>query len=103
MQSIIIVLDSEKLDNPDLDILTQLPVRVEEVTDDKIYDNGYDYLDDNKIAIWLACKNAKEDVYAVIDILKNEKFSGNDLSKTAEIYWSSEDSADIEESELISI
>ena len=32
MQTIIIKLDPEKLDNPDLDIISYLPVRAEEYT-----------------------------------------------------------------------
>lgn len=101
MQTIIIVLDSNLLENPDLDIVYELPVHIEEVTDNKIYDNGYDYLDNNKIALWLACENAKEDVQTVISIIKSREFSGNDLSKTAKIYWSEEDTADIEDSESV--
>lgn len=56
MQTIIIELNSELLDNPSLDIIYQLPVYVEKATDNKIYDNGYDYLDDKRIGIWLACE-----------------------------------------------
>jgi len=101
MQTIIIELNSELLDNPSLDIIYQLPVYVEEATDNKIYDNGYDYLDDKRIGIWLACDNAKEDVKTVVNILKTQEFSDNDLSKTAKVYWSTEDCAELDDSEEV--
>lgn len=101
MQTIIIELNSELLDNPSLDIIYQLPAYIEEVTEDKIYDNGYDYLDEHRIALWLACDNAEEDVKTVINILKSQEFSDNDLSKTAKVYWSTEDCAEIENAEQV--
>ena len=45
MQTIVIVLDPTKLDNPDLDLRYLVPDRVEAVTQGAIADNGYDYLD----------------------------------------------------------
>lgn len=101
MQTIIVELNSKLLDNPSLDVIYQLPTYIEEVTDSKIYDNGYDYLDKQRIALWLACDNAKEDVLTVIDILKSREFCNNDLSKTAKVYWSAEDCAEIENAEQI--
>jgi len=96
MQTIIIKLDSRKLDNPDLDIITLLPVRAEEVTNNAVSDNGFDYLDDDVIAVWLETKNAKENVIKVIELLKNEKFAENDLSLSAEVFISDKDCAGID-------
>ncbi len=95
MQTIIIKLDSEKLDNPDLDIIYNLPERIEEYTNGQIKDNGYDYLSDTEIGIWLESENVEENVKYVTELLKNEKFCGNDLSVTAEIYISSRENAEI--------
>ena len=37
----------------------------------------------------------------VVNILKSQAFSDNDLSKTAKVYWSTEDCAEIEDSEQV--
>lgn len=96
MQTIIVLLDSRKMENPDLDVITLLPVRVEEVTDNKVYDNGFDYIDDDIIGVWLETENAEEGVKSVIELIKTEKFADNDLSKSAEILISEEDCAETE-------
>lgn len=96
MQTIIVLLDSRKMENPDLDVISLLPVSVEEVTDNKVYDNGFDYINDDVIGVWLETENADEGVKSVIELIKTEKFTDNDLSKTAEILVSVEDCAEIE-------
>lgn len=96
MQTIIVLLDSRKMENPDLDVITLLPVRVEEVTENKVYDNGFDYIDDDIIGVWLETENAEEGVKSVIKLIKTEKFADNDLSKSAEILISEEDCAEID-------
>lgn len=101
MQTIIIKLDSGLLENPDLDIIYSLPQYIEEITEGKMYDNGYDYLSDTEIGVWIATEDAKNDVGRVIDILKSKKFSGNDLSKTAEIYISVNDTEELENCERV--
>ena len=53
METICIVLDPEKMSNPDLDIRYILPDRVDEFTEGKAFDNGYDYLQDSRMVIWL--------------------------------------------------
>jgi len=42
MQTILITLDSARMDNPDLDIRYILPDRIDEYTDGAVTDNGYD-------------------------------------------------------------
>ena len=44
MQTIIIVLDSTKMNNPNLDICYSLPDRIESFTNGRVRDNGYDYI-----------------------------------------------------------
>ena len=45
MQTIVIVLNPGKLENPDLDLRYQIPDRIEELSGGLIKDNGYDYID----------------------------------------------------------
>ena len=95
METIIIKLDSTKLENPDLDILYDLPDRIAEYTGNKVTDNGYDYLTNTELAIWLAAEDAEKSYGDIAQLLKKEKFCDNDLSATAEIYVSGEANADI--------
>ncbi len=43
MGTIAIKLNPEKLENVDLDLRYLVPERIEEVTNGKVQDNGYDY------------------------------------------------------------
>ena len=96
MQTIIIVLDSNKMENPDLDIRYLLPDRIEEFTNGLARDNGYDYLDDARLGIWLETEDAEVCASKIIELIKAEKIIDNDLSRSAEIFVSEEDCAEIE-------
>lgn len=101
MQTIIVKLLPGNLENPDLDIRYHLPDAVKEYTNNRIRDNGYDYLDEDDeaggdaLGIWLACENAAEDVKDVIALMKQQRICDNDLSRSAEIYISEKESDDI--------
>ena len=97
MQTILIVLDSEKMDNPDLDIRYLLPDRIQEYTDGQIVDNGYDYLDNDEMGIWLDTDDAEQNVEKVIELIKSEQILDNDLSRATEIYISEEDCATLDQ------
>lgn len=90
METIVIKLNPELLENPDLDLRYSVPDRIEELSDKKIIDNGYDYLEgqDNVIGIWMKTESAEQNYPFIIDIIKKEIFLENDLSKSAEIYIS---------------
>ncbi len=98
MQTIVVVLNSAKLENPDLDMIYSLPERVEEVTENAVQDNGYDYLDrvGQKIGLWLKTDSAETWWPKIVELLKTEKFCENDLSKTALVLISEEETAEIE-------
>ena len=88
MQTIIVVLDPEKMSNPDLDIRYLLPDRIEEITDGLARDNGYDYFPDNSMGIWLETEDAEKYVSAVIQLIESEQILDNDLSKSAILWFS---------------
>ena len=94
MQTILIKLDPSKLTNPDLDIAYDLPDRIEEYTVGEVKDNGYDYLPDNVLCIWLKTADATGKVGQIIKLIKEEEFAGNDLSASAEILVSEDDTAE---------
>lgn len=96
METIIIKLDSKKLENPDLDMIYTLPEEIEKFSNGKISDNGYDYLSQTEIGIWLETDNAENHYQLVIDLLKKKKFCNNDLSNSAQIWISSNEIAALE-------
>ena len=107
MQTIIIVLNPGKLENPDMDLCYCVPERIEEVSGGAIRDNGYDYLDTEKgqpgplMGIWLKTESAEENLPIIIKLFQDEKFKGNDLSMSAEIYISENDTEEIENCTLV--
>ena len=96
MQTILITLDSTQMDNPDLDIRYLLPDRIDEYTEGAVRDNGYDYLDNDVMAIWLETEDAAGNVEKVISLIESEEILDNDLTKAAVVYISEEDSAELE-------
>lgn len=90
MQTIIIKLDSRKMENPDLDIRYTLPERIEKITSGRITDNGYDYITDYELGIWLATDNALEMFPVVADLIRNDS-----NLQSAEIYVSETENAEL--------
>ena len=97
MQTIIITLDSRKMDNPDLDIRYILPDRIDEYTDGQIADNGFDYITGDIMGIWLETENASENVDKVISLIESEEILDNNLSRAAEVFISEEECAELEQ------
>ncbi|MDE6789437.1 MAG: hypothetical protein K2J47_08985 [Ruminococcus sp.] len=97
MQTIIIKLDSRKLENPVTDIPYELSENLESYSGHKITDNGYDYLSDfHEMGIWFSAGNAEESYSTVIDYIKSNHVCGNDLSLSAEIFISENECDDLE-------
>ena len=107
MQTIIIVLNPAKLKNPDLDLRYCISDRIEEVSNGAIQDNGYDYIDAEEgqpgplMGIWLETESARESFPVIIKLFQEERFKENDLSLSAEIYISENDTEDIENCTLV--
>lgn len=97
METIIIVLDSKKMTNPDLDIRYTLPDRIEEYTNHQIRDNGYDYLSDTELGLWLETDHSTKNVEMIIQLIKKESFLDNDLSRIVDIYISEQECAEFED------
>ncbi len=96
MQTIVIRLSPSKLKNPDLDLRYIVPDKIEEVTNGIITDNGFDYLPDNSMGIWLETENARESYPLIVKLFRKKKFLKNDLSQSAEIYISENDCESID-------
>ena len=107
MQTIIVLLDPGKLENPDMDLCYCIPDRIEEVSNGTIQDNGYDFIDTESdqsgplMGIWLKTESAGENWTIIKKMFQNEKFKGNDLSVSAKIYVSENDTETIENCTLV--
>lgn len=96
MQTIIVKLEPGKLKNPDLDLRYLVPDRIEEISNGAIRDNGYDYLDNQALGIWLQAESAEESYPVIVKLMQEELFLENNLAQTAEVYISEQDSDEIE-------
>lgn len=107
MQTIIILLNPGKLGNPDMDLCYCIPDRIEEVSHGAIQDNGYDFIDTEHgepgplMGIWLKTESASENWLIIKKLFQDEKFKGNDLSASAEIYISQNDTESLEDCTLV--
>ena len=101
MQTIIIRLCPEKLENADLDLRYYIPERIEEITNGQIQDNGYDYLEENTLALWLQTEDAVSAYPDIVKLFREESFMGNDLSLSAELYISEKDTDELENCRLV--
>ena len=100
MQTILILLYPDRLENPDLDLRYEVPDRIEEATQGVVQDNGYDYIGEGyapALGIWLKADDAQQSWQAVKELMEQECFLDNDLSRSAEIYISEKDAAPLEE------
>jgi hypothetical protein len=101
MQTIIIKLHPEKLENADLDLRYLVPDRIEEISNGLVQDNGYDYLENNTLGLWLKTESAISTYPMIIKLFREEKIIENDLSLSAEIYISEKDTDELENCRLV--
>lgn len=107
MQTIIVLLNPGKLENADMDLSYSVPDRIEEASGSLIKSNGYDFIDTEDgepgplMGIWLETENTSANWHIVSELFQSEKFKGNDLSLSAQIYISESDTADLEDCMLV--
>lgn len=97
MGTILIKLFPNKLNNPDLDLRYIIPDRIAEITNGNVKDDGYDYLDEHSLGIFLKSDNPKEDVKNVLEILKTEMFLENDIYETGIVAICDHDDSNLDE------
>lgn len=101
METIVIVLNSRIMENPDLDIRYALPDLLEAYTQGEICDNGYDHITNEELGIWLSARSAKDSYQKVLTFLEEHLVYGNDLIETAKVYISDKASADLGDCTLV--
>ncbi len=80
MTSIAIKPAPSRMANPDADMRYQIPQRIEQATANAVIDDGFEYLDDDKMVIFLRTSSPDDDT--VIDILSEESFCENMILET---------------------
>ncbi len=100
MQTIVVVLDPSKLKNPDADLCYKVPEQIEKFSKGAILDNGYDYIEHGRkilMGIWLETEDAAEGWKIVLQLFQKRPILRNDLSFSAEIYISEQDTAELQD------
>jgi len=80
MLSVAIKIDLKKLSNPEADLRYQLPSHLEDITDNKVKDDGYDYTEDGDLVIFLIGDD-HDALPIILKELTNSPFQDNDLTK----------------------
>jgi len=83
MASIAIKLYPARMSNPDADLRYLIPKRIQEVYNESIIEDGYDYLDDDSMVIYLATEAPDAGVAKVIELLQNEEVLNNRILESA--------------------
>jgi hypothetical protein len=83
MASIAIRLDPAKMTNPDADLRHLIPKRIQEVSGESVVEDGYDYLDDGSMVIYLATDDPDAGAKTVIELLQNERVLNNRILESA--------------------
>jgi len=100
METVLVLLDPGKLNNPDLDLRYRIPDLVEQATEGAVKDGGYDYVETEEggplMAVWLEAEDAGTAWKAVLDLFRRGPILDNDLARSAEIYISREEYAPLE-------
>ncbi|HEY5958419.1 MAG TPA: hypothetical protein VIV60_17770 [Polyangiaceae bacterium] len=98
MPSIVIRLDPEKLQNPDLDLRYLIPDRLAELSGGLVSDDGYDYEPQgNAMQIYLQTQDLALAVPQVVTFLETENMLGNCLARAAEVGTSDKNACDTKE------
>ncbi len=76
MLTIAIKIDPSRLTNPDLDIRYMIADLLTEATGGAVKDDGYDYVDGDKLLVFLSA-DSPENVATVLDTLGRQEICGN--------------------------
>jgi hypothetical protein len=97
MNSLVLMLDAEKLEKPDLDLRYAIPDLLSAQSNGNIHDNGYDYEDNENqssqlLVIFLIVGDLLSAIATISHIVQHEIVLGNNLSLAATLYIEKEGS-----------
>ncbi|MGN1030326.1 MAG: hypothetical protein ACI4PQ_01855 [Butyricicoccaceae bacterium] len=79
MASIIVRIDSMKLDHTDANFENRVVRKIEQQTSEKIVGDGFDYMGHTDLGIFLKTEDPSEQIPKLIGILEENRFDGNSL------------------------
>ncbi len=96
MNSLVLTLDAEKLENPDFDLRYAVPDLLSARSNGNIYDNGYDYEDQEnqnapQSAVFLNVADLHSAIATISHVVQHESVLSNNLSLSATLYVVEED------------
>ena len=90
MASIIVRINSMKLDHINEGMETRIVQHIERETEQKIIGDGYDYMGRTDLGIFLKTEDPVEQIPKLIEILESNEFDGNLLKDCFKILVSAE-------------
>jgi hypothetical protein len=94
MPSIVIRLEPEKLEHPDLDLRYEIPDQLAQRSAGLLKDDGYDYESSGKaMQIYLRTPDLESALIQVISFLETEHLHGNRLADAAQVGISESDAS----------
>lgn len=98
MATLVIRIDPEALEDPDLDIRYEIPDLLEQRSGGLLTDRGYTHdWDTDALLLFLATNDIASALPHVIALLENDRLHGNDLAKASLIGTSPRELEDVEE------
>jgi len=79
MATIVLKLDPERLENPDADLRYLVPDFLAQRSEGVIADDGYDYLENYEMVIFLQVTDVARASEIILQVLATERIHGNDL------------------------
>lgn len=83
MAGLIIKIHPQKLKNADTDLRYILPEKLEETTNGNLQDDGFDYLQDDSLVVFMTSTDPEKDAEEAFEYLKNETILGNSILESA--------------------
>ena len=98
MATIVIRIDPEALDDPDLDLRYEIPDLLEQRSGGQLSDRGYTHESDtDALLLFLAASDLSTALPHVITLLENDRLHGNDLATAALVGTSPHELHEVEE------
>lgn len=102
MPTVVIRIDPEELEDPDLDLRYEIPDLLEQRSGGCLSDRGYTHdWDTDALLLFLAATDVAQALPFVISLLEHDRLHGNDLAAAAMVGTSEREVADVERLEVV--
>lgn len=101
MQTILIKISPEYLDNPDLELCNVVPFQIETYTNLKVTSKESSFLNFQSLGLWFITENALDQYPKIVELFHQVKFLKNDLTKAVSLYICDKETEKIEDCQLV--